>query len=80
MANAHHETNQPFIILGDKHDLRWRRLKSLDLCFLSLGRWCVIDGQAIDPDRVVSAIVWSVALCVGGFFFFRAGEDVFGRD
>ena len=49
-------------------------------CFLSLGRWCVIDGQAIDPDLVVSAIVWSVALCVGGFFFFRAGEDVFGRD
>lgn len=49
-------------------------------CFLSLGRWCVLDGYSVEGELVISATVWSVLLVVAGFIFFRAGEENYGRE
>lgn len=48
-------------------------------CFITLGRWSVMGGE-FRADLLVSAIVWSVALFVIGFLWFRAGEERYARD
>jgi hypothetical protein len=37
-------------------------------------------GGGLDGAVVVSALVWTAALVVGGFLWFRAGEERYGRD
>ena len=48
-------------------------------CFISLGRWCFMAGN-LDLWLLVSAVVWSIALVIGGFFWFRAAEERYSRD
>ena len=48
-------------------------------CFLTIGRWTVFGGD-LDLTLVLSAVLWSLAMSVGGFFWFRAGEERYGRD
>lgn len=48
-------------------------------CYISITRWCVM-GEAVTTSVVVSALVWTIALLVGGFLWFRAGEERYGRD
>jgi teichoic acid transport system permease protein len=48
-------------------------------CFVTLGRWCFMAGN-LDIWLVVSATIWSFALAIGGFFWFRAAEERYSRD
>ena len=48
-------------------------------CFLSMGRWCVM-GTELDSILILSAVIWSFVLFVGGFHFFRAAEERYARD
>ncbi|MEZ5246156.1 MAG: ABC transporter permease [Acidimicrobiales bacterium] len=47
-------------------------------CFITVARWAMFGGE-LDPTVVVSGIVWSIALCIVGFFFFRAAEERYAR-
>jgi teichoic acid transport system permease protein len=46
--------------------------------FISLARTPILD-LPVRPLTLASAAVWTVALLVGGFAFFRAGERSYGR-
>ena len=48
-------------------------------CFISLGRWCIMAGN-LQTDLLVSAVVWSIVMFLGGFAWFRAGEGAYARD
>jgi len=48
-------------------------------CFVSLGRWCLMAGN-LRGSLLLSAVVWTVALLVIGFFWFRAAEERYARD
>ena len=48
-------------------------------CFITLGRWCIMAGN-LDIWLVVSATVWSFALSIGGFLWFRMAEERYSRD
>ncbi len=48
-------------------------------CFITITRWCVM-GEALDGTVVISALLWTIGLLVGGFLWFRAGEERYGRD
>ena len=48
-------------------------------CFITISRWCVM-GEALSGAVVASALIWTVALLLGGFLWFRAGEERYGRD
>ncbi|MGA9275682.1 ABC transporter permease [Ilumatobacter sp.] len=48
-------------------------------CFITLGRWSIMAGN-LQTDVLVSAAVWSVALLVVGFLWFRAAEETYARD
>jgi teichoic acid transport system permease protein len=48
-------------------------------CYISITRWCVMGGD-LGASILVSALVWTAALLVGGFLWFRAGEERYGRD
>ncbi len=47
--------------------------------FVSLARGPLLAEMAIEPLHVAVAVGWTLALLVGGFIFFRAGEDRYGR-
>jgi teichoic acid transport system permease protein len=47
-------------------------------CFVTMARWTVLDTP-LPLGALVSAIIWSLALLVGGFLFFRAAEPRYGR-
>jgi teichoic acid transport system permease protein len=47
-------------------------------CFITIGRWAMMGGD-LDLWVVLSGTVWSFALCVGGFLFFRAAEERYAR-
>lgn len=46
--------------------------------FLTIGR-ALFFGTAVSTADLVSALVWTGALVVGGFVFFRAAEPSYGR-
>lgn len=48
-------------------------------CFITLGRWSVMGGE-FDADLLLIASIWAVVTCVGGFLYFRAGEEGYARD
>ena len=48
-------------------------------CFITITRWCVM-GEALDGTVVISALLWTIGLLLGGFLWFRAGEERYGRD
>ena len=48
-------------------------------CFISLGRWCLMAGN-LRGSLLVSATIWSVAIIVVGFVWFRAAEERYARD
>jgi len=47
--------------------------------FVSLARGPLLGEMAIDPLHIGVAIGWTLVLLIGGFAFFRAGEDRYGR-
>ena len=48
-------------------------------CFITLARWCILAGN-LQTDLLVSAFVWSIAILVVGFMWFRAAEETYARD
>jgi teichoic acid transport system permease protein len=48
-------------------------------CFISLGRWCLMAGN-LRGSLLLSATIWTVALIVVGFLWFRAAEERYARD
>lgn len=48
-------------------------------CFITLGRWTILAGN-LQTDLLLSATVWSVAILVGGFLWFRSAEEAYARD
>ena len=48
-------------------------------CFISLGRWCLMAGN-LRGSLLLSATIWSVAIVVVGFIWFRAAEERYARD
>ncbi|MEM8618748.1 MAG: ABC transporter permease [Actinomycetota bacterium] len=48
-------------------------------CFISMARWTMLGGSDVTPLVIASSIIWSIALAVGGFFWFRAGEANYAR-
>ncbi|MEM1333313.1 MAG: hypothetical protein AAGG08_07630, partial [Actinomycetota bacterium] len=47
--------------------------------FITLARWSVMGG-VFPWDLLLSTVIWSAALLVVGFLWFRAGEDRYARD
>lgn len=47
--------------------------------FVSLARGPLLGEMAIDPLHVAVGVGWTLVLLIGGFAFFRAGEDRYGR-
>jgi teichoic acid transport system permease protein len=48
-------------------------------CFITISRWCIMGG-ALETVVVLSALAWTAVLLLGGFLWFRAGEERYGRD
>ena len=48
-------------------------------CFITLGRWTILAGN-LQTDLLVSATVWTIAIIIGGFAWFRAAEEAYARD
>jgi len=48
-------------------------------CYITITRWCVMGGD-LEISVVVSALAWTLSLLIGGFLWFRAGEERYGRD
>jgi teichoic acid transport system permease protein len=48
-------------------------------CFVTLTRWSILGGN-LQTDLLASAVVWSVAILVFGFIWFRAAEETYARD
>jgi teichoic acid transport system permease protein len=48
-------------------------------CYITLTRWTVMGGD-FQWDLVVSGSIWAIALLIGGFLWFRAGEERYARD
>jgi teichoic acid transport system permease protein len=48
-------------------------------CFLNLSRWCIL-GEDVRPAVLVSTSLWTVTLLAVGFVWFKAGEELYGRD
>lgn len=46
--------------------------------YITLARGAVM-GLPVRPEIIVSAVAWTVAVAVGGFVYFRAGEQEYGR-
>lgn len=46
--------------------------------YITLARGAVM-GLPVGPEVVVSAAAWTLVLAVGGFVYFRAGEQEYGR-
>jgi teichoic acid transport system permease protein len=60
------------------------RLRSLFLAnpfyvYLSLARAPIMDEVDWDPTLAAAAVAWTVVGLVAGFFYFRAGEENYGR-
>ena len=47
--------------------------------WVSLARGPLLDEKLIDPKLVIIAVVYTLILLIGGFLFFRRGEDRYGR-
>lgn len=58
---------------------RWLFTLNPVYCFITLGRWSVMGGE-FQADLLLSCLVWTVALLVVGFLWFRAGEERYARD
>ena len=48
-------------------------------CFITLARWAVIGGD-FQPELAAIASIWAAVVLVGGFLWFRAGEEGYARD
>jgi teichoic acid transport system permease protein len=48
-------------------------------CFISLARWSILAGN-LQTDLLVSAMIWTIAIFVGGFAWFRNAEEAYARD
>jgi teichoic acid transport system permease protein len=48
-------------------------------CFITLARWSVLAGN-LQTDLLVSAVVWSIAISIVGFAWFRSAEEAYARD
>lgn len=48
-------------------------------CFITVGRWTVM-GTPLKTQYVISMLVWTAAILVVGFIWFRAGEERYARD
>jgi teichoic acid transport system permease protein len=47
--------------------------------YISLVRWLLLEETALEPQFLITGSVWAVAMLVGGFLYFRAGEERYGR-
>ena len=56
----------------------WFTLNPL-YCYLTISRWCIMGTEA-SLELVISAAVWSLALLVAGFLWFKAGEEDYARE
>ena len=48
-------------------------------CFITVGRWTVM-GTPVKMQYVASMLIWTAAILVVGFTWFRAGEERYARD
>lgn len=48
-------------------------------CFISIARWAVMD-MPLRGEVLTSASIWSVAVLIVGFFWFRGAEEQYARD
>lgn len=58
--------------------LQWLFVGNPLYCFITMARWAVL-GLPLQANVVVSACIWTAALLVLGFFFFKSGEPRYGR-
>lgn len=58
---------------------RWLFTLNPVYCFITLARWAVMGGE-FRADLLLSCLVWTVALLIVGFVWFRAGEERYARD
>lgn len=48
-------------------------------CYITIGRWCIM-GTNVSGNIVWSAALWTIALLIVGFLWFRAAEERYTRD
>lgn len=65
--------------LSENSKYEWVFIANPLFCLISLARWCILGGD-FDARLAVVLLIWTVALSVGGFLFFRAGEATYGRE
>ena len=70
----------PVSRLTDKFpDLTWLMYSNPAFAFLELTREAVLDGVVGPPELWLSATLWSFAVLILGFMFFRARENEYGH-
>lgn len=57
---------------------RWFFTLNPVYAFLTIARWTVL-GSDVSPSLLLSAGIWTIAITVTGFLWFRAGEASYGR-
>ncbi len=60
-------------------DLRWLFFLNPMYCYIELARWTIMGGP-FSEILTASALGWTVAMFIGGFFWFRAAEERYARD
>jgi teichoic acid transport system permease protein len=61
----------------DDPGLRWVFIANPLFCFLALYRWAVLDMPAVWTE-MASLGVWTIALVIGGLWWFRRAEASYG--
>ena len=59
-------------------DVRWLFYLNPLYCSVTASRWAV-EGGTLEGWVIVSTLMWSFGLLVGGFFWFRAAEAAYGQ-
>lgn len=63
----------------EEHGWRWLFELNPLYCFITIARWSVLRDD-ISTGVIVSAAAWTVGLFVVGFWWFRRGEEAYGRE
>lgn len=48
--------------------------------YITVARWTIMGGSDVTAGVLVSGMAWTLALAIGGFAWFRAGEHTYARD
>ena len=60
-------------------DVKWLFFLNPMYCYIELARWTIMGGS-LGEKLIASALIWTVAMLIGGFFWFKSAEERYARD